>query len=347
MTGFKMQIHKYKDPENTVKLRIQAMHIEGFKITVMAKRSANNTESDYKRADHVTCMRCNPCNQHIAFGYDSGKIAINDKTTNEQVYIFHDLHTSLINDIVYSEDGRILVTCSDDATICVIDSERNRLKCILKTHTAAVNSVAIDKFYNIASCDAVGVINIYGVTGRVKCTIKPDKDNNEVPFCVTFNTNGTLCAVGYNTSAVVIFDVRAQRIIHDFKSSHVNGRIREITTLSFSSDGNRLLCGTSFGNIVYTLNCIPPRKDIIYDPSLKVQHVNFNDFFGNPDTVISYESRVPNSTTESETNSICVYKLMCTHDGSLSVPYYILDKVQEKFEAVEKEALYIHNTVNI
>lgn len=312
----------------------------------MAKRSADDIESDSKRDEYVTCMRCNPCNQHIAFGYNTGKIAINDKTTNEQIHVFNDLHASLINDIVYSDDGRILVTCSDDTAICVVDAERNGLKCRLETHTTAVNSVAIDKYYNIASCDAVGVINICGITGRIKCTLKPDKRGNEVPFCITFNTEGTLCAVGYNTGTVVIFDVRAQRILHDFKSAHVNGRVREITAISFSSDSNRLLCGTSFGNIVYTLNCIPPCKDVIYDPSLKVQHVNFNDFFGNPDTIISYESHVPYNTDEGGTNRICVYKLSSTHD-SLLMPYFILDKVQGKFEAEEKEALYIHNTVTI
>ena len=73
-------------------------------------------------------------------------------------------HEEKINDVVFSADGKLIASCSDDETIKVWDANTFRLKASLHSHTAPVRCVAFaPDGRHLVSADVTGTIVLWNV----------------------------------------------------------------------------------------------------------------------------------------------------------------------------------------
>ena len=157
-------------------------------------------------------------NNTIAFGFEGGDIVILDAVTGSQTATFSG-HTDAVSCLVFSSDGRSLVSGSQDETVKLWDIQTGIVVRTFSGHTGMIFSISVSAdFAIIASGSLDGSICLWSIhTGKCNCIIKQEGPVFHVRFSPTnpqyllsvchgkvwqWNINGHQAGPTYNGSSV-------------------------------------------------------------------------------------------------------------------------------------------------
>jgi WD40 repeat protein len=122
-------------------------------------------------------------NNTVAAGSGIGNIRIFDAITGSQVAVLSG-HTSAVRSVVFSSDGRLIVSGSDDTTVKLWDMQTGGVVKTLYGHTGQVLSVSTSEDQTrIASGSDDNIIHLWDITtGECLCTIEQQEGVHYVSF---------------------------------------------------------------------------------------------------------------------------------------------------------------------
>ena len=163
-------------------------------------------------------------------------------------------HKAVIKDVIFTNDGRYLVSASNDKTIRVWDLKTGKINRIIrgeigqghegKIFAAALSNdnewLAVGGFMahgHGIDDDKVGNIRLYHFpTNRLIGLLK---GHTNVVFSLAFSPNNRLLASGDGVNTVRVWDITTQKQIHK-----LSGHTAHIHALSWFPDNRRLISGS-------------------------------------------------------------------------------------------------------
>jgi WD40 repeat protein len=154
------------------------------------------------------------------------------------------VHTDGIDQLVFSPDGRTIVSSSSDGTVRFW--ERNavpELPQVLRGHTGRVTSVAVSADgRTLATGGRDATVRLWDLQARAPSGRALDSPGGRV-WSVAFSPDGRTVAAGaYKT--VELWDVRTRRLI-----ARLHGPTGQVAAVAFSPDGRLLASGGTDGTV--------------------------------------------------------------------------------------------------
>src|SRR5262249_19017886 len=152
----------------------------------------------------------------------------------------------------FSNDGRLLATCSLDGTVKLFDAKTGKEKAQLKGHTGQVWSVDFSADGKLlASGSADGTVKLWDTdTGAEKESIK-----GRGP--AVFSPDGKLLAMGTASRPAKLWDVAARKEVALLK-----GHLKAVSHLEFSADGKTLASKTPDARFDYRVWDVAGRRQL-------------------------------------------------------------------------------------
>ncbi|MBW4511122.1 MAG: myosin kinase [Scytonematopsis contorta HA4267-MV1] len=152
-------------------------------------------------------------------------------------------HSSTVNSVSFSQDGKIIATASYDGTLKLWDVASARVIQTFHGHSGTVNSVSFSpngKF--IASASQDKTVKLWDVTtGKV---IKTLNGHSSDVNSVSFSSDGKVIASASWDETVKLWDAASGKVIKT-----LNGHSSVVNSISLSSDG-KVMASASFDNTV-------------------------------------------------------------------------------------------------
>ena len=141
--------------------------------------------------------------------------------------------------LVFTADGKTLISGSRDKTIKLWDVATESERATLKGHTAHVKSVALSPDgKTLASWSGDGTIRLWDLaTGTERANIK---GQTGYVSNVTFSPDGKMLAAGSGENAIKLWDAATGKEQTTFK-----GHTSNVTSVTFSPDGKSLASGSA------------------------------------------------------------------------------------------------------
>ena len=204
-------------------------------------------------------------------------VELRDAATNQKTATLLG-HTDAVRSVVFSRDGKLLATGSNDGTVILWDLNKGQAQNTLKGHRGFVGSVAFSpdgkrlatasydnsaKLWDVAT--GVEVATLTGHNDVVYClAFSPDgrrmitggkdirvwdvathqrlailKGHRSIVQCLMFSPDGKILAAAGMDNVVILWDVATQQELTTFK-----GHTTTIWSLAFSNDGKTLATGS-------------------------------------------------------------------------------------------------------
>jgi|GEM_PF-417268 len=188
-----------------------------------------------------------------------------NETTQKPIWEVHgepiENHNGAIWDIVFSPDGKTLVTGNEDSTITIWKdiTSAHPISETVDQHTNDVYAVVIDsKGKYLASGSRDNSIVVWDLATGKHLTQLSSKPGNKHTLLgvtsLTFNPQGTLLASGGGDSRIFLWDtstwITATWNLPPNPITRIEGDNGQIWSLSFTPDGKKLIAGTSFNRIL-------------------------------------------------------------------------------------------------
>ena len=163
-------------------------------------------------------------------------------------------HTSYVNSVAFSPDGKQLVSGGEDSTVRIWDVQSGQLLDTLEEHTSSVNSVAFSPNGKMfASGGSDWRIRIWDVnTRQLLRTLRMfDRDPlwafgspSRSVYSVAFSADGAMLAAGLRNNEIRWWDINTWELL--FKT---RGHSWGVNSIAFSSDGVTLASGAGDGKV--------------------------------------------------------------------------------------------------
>ena len=161
-----------------------------------------------------------------------------DVANGKELRVFEG-HTSMVNAVVFSSDGKQALTGANDQTIRLWDVASGRELGILEGN-APVTSVALSpdgkQALNGGSFD--GVARLWDVASRTQIGIL--KGVGDTVFSVAFSPDGKQALTGTNATAARLWDVASKKELRILR-----GHKESVRSVAFSPDGKQALTGSA------------------------------------------------------------------------------------------------------
>ncbi len=147
-------------------------------------------------------------------------------------------HTSSVNSVSFSKDGKYIASGSNDYTVKLWDVSTGKLVKKFKGHTGWVTSVSFsnDGKY-IASGSGDQTVKLWDVsTGKL---LKEFKGHSSSVTSVSFSNDGKFIASGSYDYTVKIWEFSTEKLLKEFK-----GHTNYVNSVSFSNDGKFIASGS-------------------------------------------------------------------------------------------------------
>ena len=196
----------------------------------------------------ITSVAFHPDGSLLAVGTIAGNVALWD-VESRTISRMSQGHTSWVTTLVFSSDGRTLVSGSlyDEDRIKVWDVASRKLGGVLKGHTAGAQQVAFSPDGSVlASCSLDKTIRVWDQTALQELYRLVRIKGGGIRS-IAFSPNGkVLAADGSDERKVVLWDVAARRNLADLDMVH-NSWINHLT---FSPDGESLATAGAGGTVI-------------------------------------------------------------------------------------------------
>ncbi|PTB62988.1 WD40 repeat-like protein [Trichoderma citrinoviride] len=149
-------------------------------------------------------------------------------------------HEDWVRAVVISDDGKLIVSGSDDATVRIWDAGTGLVQHCLEVRRGYIFSVAISSQRIVAAGSSDYSITLWEAdTGR-----EPMDEIGDLVQSVAFTASGKLLAVAKEDCKIYIWDLEAKSNIMTF-----DGNNSPVNSIAFSRDGNLLASGAEDGTI--------------------------------------------------------------------------------------------------
>lgn len=193
--------------------------------------------------ERVLTAKLSPDGIHLAAGTGSGDVYIWDASgdTPMPLYICRG-HTDWVRSITFSQDGKMLVSGSDDQTIRLWDVETGTCLSVLQG-PSRVFSVALHPDGNtLASGHQDEIVRVWDWRTE-ECLHKLTGHMNRI-WSVAFSPEGDMLASGSNDHTVRLWDVNRGECLRELK-----GHSHRVRSVAFSPDGVLLASGSKDSTI--------------------------------------------------------------------------------------------------
>ena len=177
-------------------------------------------------------------NNTVAAGSGSGSITIFDAVTGSQAAVLSG-HTDWVRSVVFSSDGRLIVSRSDDATVKLWDVQTGGVIKTFHGHASWVRSVSISADHTrIASGSDDNTIRLWDITtGECLCTMQQEAISH-----VSFSPTDPQHIISISNNKVSEWDINGHQLSPTYNGTHI----------AFSPDHTQFaLC---YGNAVTVQN---------------------------------------------------------------------------------------------
>ncbi len=166
---------------------------------------------------------------------DSPDLAVRNTLAIEPELVLQEQHTSTVSSAVYTPDGTILVSGSQDCTIIVRQASSGRILRVLEGHAKGVNEIALaPDGTTLASCSSDNTIKLWNIrSGHLLRSIPSGSEES-----VAFAPDGSVLVSGGQNQAVSLWDVASGQKIRVLK-----GHNEAVQSVAFSPDGKTIVSG--------------------------------------------------------------------------------------------------------
>ncbi|KAG8701958.1 hypothetical protein FRC09_005033 [Ceratobasidium sp. 395] len=201
-------------------------------------------------SDHITSVVFCPNGQVVSSSLDN-TIRIWDVADRDEVDLASQSNTSKsysgwINSVVFSPDGRSVVSGSSNKTVRIWDAETGKLvRDPLRGHTDAVLAVAISSNGRWITSGSVDKTVLIWDVDTGNAALEPLYGHSGPVRSVAFSPDCRLIVSGSDDRTVRVWDVETGQAVLEPLISHSQG----IMSVVFSPDGHKIVSGSSDGSV--------------------------------------------------------------------------------------------------
>ena len=169
------------------------------------------------------------------FAVDSvpARVAVIDLKT-EKSYVGFRGNKRRIEDLVTTDDGTVVATAGNDATVRLWRTEGAEGSRVLRGHVGPVNRIAMDSSGSrIVSCDTSGNLFAWNLEANAECRLLERAPN--ILYRVALSRDGKMVATGGAEMVVRVLSTENEKLLFTLA-----GHTGDIEGLEFSHDGKRL-----------------------------------------------------------------------------------------------------------
>ena len=158
-------------------------------------------------------------------------------------------HKMHVTSIVFSRDGKRIISSSDDKTVRLWDlKSRRQIGDALIGHQRAINDVSISPDgKTLVSGGWDNTVRLWDIGDGKQ--IRNHKDSHLFPvYAVAFSPNGNIIASGSVDGTICIWDVKSGTIVHAWDGGP------SVNDFAFINGGKRLVVGTSSGIEIWNID---------------------------------------------------------------------------------------------
>ncbi|MFB2767930.1 AAA-like domain-containing protein [Pelatocladus sp. BLCC-F211] len=152
-------------------------------------------------------------------------------------------HSDVVSSVIFSPDGKTLVSASDDHTVKLWNLQGKELA-TLKGHSDSVYSVAFSpdgKILASASNDAT--VKLWNLQGKELATLKGHSDR---VYSVAFSPDGKTLASASRDTTVKLWNLQQHKVTATFK---VQSNAVAVYSVAFSPDGKTIASASASGTV--------------------------------------------------------------------------------------------------
>nr|VFJ65803.1 MAG: WD domain-containing protein, G-beta repeat-containing protein [Candidatus Kentron sp. FW] len=194
----------------------------------------------------VICVGWSPDGARLATGSGSNdsKVTLWDAASGQRIRVLGK-HGDMMNDVVWSPDGRILASCSNDRTVRLWDPKTGRVLRELRGHIDAVIGLAWSPDGSrLCSASWDETLRLWDVE-RSK-TVRTLKGHNSLVLCVAWSPDGQTIASGSHDRTVRIWEPESGR-----QQAVLEGHTSIVVSVAFLDSGRLLAALGSDGKLIY------------------------------------------------------------------------------------------------
>jgi WD40 repeat protein len=192
----------------------------------------------------VTAIVASPDGKTVAVAYSDGRIRLLDASNRSEVKLLKGPGGSATAGLIFSSDGRYVVTVGRDSVAQVWSVDSGALRLTLSGHEHPLRSVGASGDGSVVATagEETRVMLWDGTTGRLKRVLSGPSD---FVNSVAVSADGARIASGDASSRVLVWDAATGRL-----QGSLHGHSGEVDAVAFSPDGRTLASAGEDGKVI-------------------------------------------------------------------------------------------------